>query len=148
MSAVYYRHQVQYYETDKMDCVHHSNYIRWFEEARTWLMDQGGFGYREMEALGVMSPVLRVEAEYRSMARFGDTVEIETKLERYTGTRVAFSYLVRDKETGILRCQGKTEHCFLGPQGRPVSLKKACPAFHEKICRYLLEEGSENADPA
>ena len=42
MEPVLYEHKVQYYETDKMDCVHHSNYIRWFEEARTYLMDQGG----------------------------------------------------------------------------------------------------------
>lgn len=41
MEPVLYEHKVQYYETDKMDCVHHSNYIRWFEEARTYLMDQG-----------------------------------------------------------------------------------------------------------
>ena len=53
MKSVIYRHKVQYYETDKMNCVHHSNYIRWFEEARTFLMDQGGFGYAAMEALGV-----------------------------------------------------------------------------------------------
>ena len=49
MEPVLYEHKVQYYETDKMDCVHHSNYIRWFEEARTYLMDQGGFGYAQME---------------------------------------------------------------------------------------------------
>ena len=30
-----YQHKVQYYETDQMGIVHHSNYIRWFEEART-----------------------------------------------------------------------------------------------------------------
>ena len=24
-------HKVQYYETDQMGVVHHSNYIRWFE---------------------------------------------------------------------------------------------------------------------
>ena len=29
MEPVYYEHVVQYYETDRMDCVHHSNYIRW-----------------------------------------------------------------------------------------------------------------------
>lgn len=139
VKSVLYRHKVQYYETDKMDCVHHSNYIRWFEEARTFLMDQGGFGYAAMERLGVMSPVLEVEAAYRSMARFGDTVEIETRLEAYTGTRVEFSYTVRDQETGEVRCQGKTRHCFLGPQGRPVSLRKACPAYHQKIAAFLEE---------
>ena len=47
-----YERRVQYYETDKMGIVHHSNYIRWFEEARTALMEEGGFGYDRMEALG------------------------------------------------------------------------------------------------
>ena len=120
MEPVLYEHKVQYYETDKMDCVHHSNYIRWFEEARTYLMDQGGFGYAQMEALGVMSPVLKAQAEYRTMARFGDTVVIDTCAGGYTGTRIAFTYI-----------------CFLGPQGRPVSLKKACPAYHQKILEHL-----------
>lgn len=133
MEPVFYKHTVQYYETDKMNCVHHSNYIRWFEEARTWLMDQGGFGYAAMEELGVMSPVLKAEAEYRSMTRFGETVEIETKVEAYTGTRIAFSYVVRDQATGAVRCLGRTEHCFLGASGRPVSLKKACPAYHARV---------------
>lgn len=141
MEPVIYRHKVQYYETDKMDCVHHSNYIRWFEEARTYLMDQKGFGYARMEALGVMSPVLRAQAEYKTMVRFGETVAIETAIESYTGTRIAFSYAVRDGENGALRCLGRTEHCFLGDKGRPVSLKKACPAYHEKVLETMDAQG-------
>lgn len=133
MEAVFYEHVVQYYETDRMGCVHHSNYIRWFEEARTWLMAEGGFGYDRMETLGVMSPVLKAGAEYRTMARFGETVVIETRVEQYTGTRIAFSYAVRDKATGALRCQGRTEHCFINEKGMPVSLKKACPAYHQAV---------------
>ena len=35
-----YQHKVQYYETDQMGIVHHSNYIRWFEEARTDYMER------------------------------------------------------------------------------------------------------------
>ena len=41
-------HKVQYYETDGMGIVHHSNYIRWFEEARVDLLEQLGFGYRNL----------------------------------------------------------------------------------------------------
>ena len=137
MEPVYYEHVVQYYETDRMDCVHHSNYIRWFEEARTYLMDQGGFGYARMEALGVVSPVLKAQAEYRTMARYGERVIVETTAEFYTGTRIGFLYTVRDKATGTVRCLGRTEHCFLGEQGRPVSLKEACPSYHQKIIQAL-----------
>ncbi|ANU45897.1 acyl-CoA thioester hydrolase [Enterocloster clostridioformis] len=41
-----YEHHAQYYETDQMGCVHHSNYIRWMEEARVNLMEQMGCGYK------------------------------------------------------------------------------------------------------
>lgn len=50
-----YERRAQYYETDQMGVVHHSNYIRWFEEARVFFMDQMGFGYDEMEKSGVSS---------------------------------------------------------------------------------------------
>ena len=52
-----WRHVVQYYETDRMNLVHHSNYVRWMEEARVDFLDQIGFPYAEMEKRGVISPV-------------------------------------------------------------------------------------------
>lgn len=139
MEAVIYEREVHYYETDRMDCVHHSNYIRWFEEARIHLMRVCGFSYEGLEASGTVSPVLHAEADYRTMARFGETVLIHTKVESYTGTRIAFSYEVRDKATGVLRCRGNTAHCFLNRAGRPVSLKKADPAYDAKVRETLGE---------
>ena len=62
-----YTHRVQYYETDQMGIVHHSNYIRWFEEARIDWMRHCGISYREMEKQGIIVPVLGVEATYRQM---------------------------------------------------------------------------------
>ena len=56
-----FRHTVQYYETDKMGIAHHSNYIRWMEEARVDLLSKIGWDYDHMEALGVFSPVTAVE---------------------------------------------------------------------------------------
>lgn len=47
-----YEHHVKYYETDQMGIVHHSNYIRWMEEARMDLMEQMGTAYKMMEEAG------------------------------------------------------------------------------------------------
>ena len=55
-----YIRKVQYYETDQMGFVHHSNYIRWFEEARCDFMEQMGMGYGEMEMAGFICAVLYV----------------------------------------------------------------------------------------
>ena len=119
-----YAHQTQYYETDPMGVIHHSNYIRWFEEARIDLMRQMGIGYEEMEAQGIISPVLSVTCEYKSMSHFGDTVLIIPILKFYNGIRMTIEYSVTDRETGELRCVGESKHCFLTRDGKPVSLKK------------------------
>ena len=46
-----YEHHAKYYETDQMGIIHHSNYIKWMEEARMDLMEQIGLSYKEMEAM-------------------------------------------------------------------------------------------------
>ena len=78
-----YEHQAKYYETDQMGIIHHSNYIRWMEEARLDLMEQMGYGYKQLEEAEIVSPVLSVECQYKSMLHFHDTVVIETKISQY-----------------------------------------------------------------
>ncbi len=126
-----YEHKVQYYETDQMKVVHHSNYIRWFEEARVDWMEQMGAGYAAMEKEGIISPVLEVTAKYKTMTRFGETVCIETRIESYNGIKLIIQYVIRDKETGEIRCEGQTKHCFLDESGKIVSLKKVHPGFDQ-----------------
>lgn len=126
-----YKHKVQYYETDQMGVVHHSNYIRWFEEARTDYMEQMGMAYDQMEKSGIMSPVLTVEADYLRMVYFGSSVTIETFVKEYNGIKLTVEYRVIDDKTEMVHCRGTTKHCFIDQNGRPVSLKRACPQFHE-----------------
>jgi acyl-CoA thioester hydrolase len=133
-----YKHQAQYYETDQMGIIHHSNYIRWFESARIWYMSQIGVDYRDMEAQGVVSPVLEVSCTYKSMVHFGDTVEVIPSIQKYNGVRLELSYEVLDAETGELRSTGRSSHCFLDRGGKPVSLKKICPVF-DKAFREEME---------
>ncbi|GEQ32494.1 acyl-CoA thioesterase [Marinilactibacillus psychrotolerans] len=120
-----WQHKVQYYETDQMGIVHHSNSIRWFEEARTWMMDEMQFGYEKMEALNILVPVLEASAKYISMVKFGETVEITTHISQFTGVKMVIEYEIRDVETGELRTTGQTKHAFLDKESyRPISLKR------------------------
>ena len=54
-----------YYETDQMGIIHHSNYIRWFEEARVALLEHLDFSYKKIEEQGIIIPVLGVSCEYK-----------------------------------------------------------------------------------
>ena len=67
-----YKRRAYYYETDKMSIVHHSNYIRWLEEARVHMLSEVGYPFEKMEAMGLLMPVLSVECKYRFPIRFDD----------------------------------------------------------------------------
>lgn len=134
-----YRHKVQYYETDQMGIVHHSNYIRWFEEARTDYMEQMGLGYDVMEDQGILSPVLAVDATYLRMIYYGDTAIIRTYIKKYNGIKLTVGYEVFSEKTGKKHCSGQSKHCFLSKKGNPLSLKQTSPAFHEMFLEGLRE---------
>lgn len=135
-----YEHQAQYYETDQMGIIHHSNYIRWFESARIWYMQQIGVDYSEMEKAGIISPVLEVHCIYKSMVHFGDTVEILPKVMKYNGVKLELSYIIQDKGTQEIRTCGSSLHCFLDCEGRPLSLKKAAPVY-DAAFRAAMDTG-------
>ena len=135
-----YRRKVHYYETDRMQVVHHSNYIRWMEEARIEALDALGVSYVEMEAKGIISPVLSVECHYRSMSRFGETVRVETKLTEVTRVSYSLSYRIYDEVTGELRADGTSSHCFINEKGRPISLAKKEPELYESVCKAVEPE--------
>lgn len=137
-----YQHKVQYYETDQMGVVHHSNYIRWFEEARVDYLDAIGLPYKQMEADGIGSPVLEMHCQYKSRVTFGETVTIRVKMKSYTGLRFAVAYEVCG-EDGKLRCTGESGHCFMNMAGRPLSLKKAKPEWHA-VFMQQIETGDKN----
>ncbi len=124
-----YAHKVQYYETDAMAVAHHSNFIRWFEEARVDFMAQLNYPYDRMEREGIWSPVIAVRCDYKSAVRFGETVRLTLTVAGLSPAKLTVAYAVRDDNTGELRATGETQHCFVGADGRPLSLKKAIPNF-------------------
>lgn len=135
-----YEWKVQYYETDQMGIVHHSNYIRWFESARIDYMDQMGIPYKKMEEAGIISPVLTASCEYRKMTHFGDTVQIIPEIKAYNGIRLVLAYRVVDKATGEVNAVGETSHCYLNRDGKLVTLKKAAPETDAVFRKYLKEQ--------
>lgn len=121
-----YRHKVKYYECDPMGVVHHSNYVRFMEEARVEMMDKLGFGYERMEADGVISPVLSLTCKFLRPAHFQEVVEISVRLSSSTAMKVSFAYEMRVEGNVVMTAE--STHCFL-ENGRPVSLEKRFPEF-------------------
>lgn len=130
----------KYYETDQMGVIHHSNYIRWMEEARVDMLNQIGYPYRRFEEMGYISPVLHVDCEYKKSVKFDDEVKVVVRLQDAGRVKFTLRYDIYNlSENGVLSAYGTTTHCFLKKDGRPVLIDKEMKEFAE-IMKSALEQ--------
>ena len=133
-----YSRPVFYYETDQMGVVHHSNYARWLEEARTYFFDEHDLAYVVTESLGVMSPITDLNVKFKFPAKFGDVFTVKLRLIKYTGVRFRVEYEIVNQD-GKLLLDGESTHAFIDKDLRPIALSKAIPERHERM-KKLLEQ--------
>lgn len=138
-----YNHRIQYYETDGMRIVHHSNYIRWMEEARIAMMEALGYGYDRMERDGISIPVISVNCDYKEMMHFGQTCRIDVRVTAVSQVRMTVTYEFYNAENGHLCAVGTSGHCFIRQDGRPVSLRKKLPEVYELFCSSVYQSPEE-----
>jgi len=125
-----YTRPVYYYETDKMGVVHHSNYIRWLEEARMFFFDDNNLAYVETEGFGVLCPITELDTKFKYPARYGDIFTVRLELTKYTGVRFSVNYIIIN-QNGDLLLEGNSCHAFIDKDFKPVSLARAIPERHE-----------------
>ena len=131
-----YIHKVNYYETDKMGIVHHSNYIRFMEEARMQYLDDIGVSMKSIEALGITSPVVSVDCNYKHPCTYGDEIGIAVKVKQYTGVKLKLFYEMRNTHSDVVVATASSEHCFIDSTGKPVAVKKSIPQL-DKVLNQL-----------
>ncbi len=134
-----YQHKVQYYETDKMLVTHHSNYIRWMEEARVDYLEKIDWPYTRLEEEGIISPVISVDAKYKKSTTFNDLVNIDVKIQEFKGVKLKLVYTMTN-QNGEAVCEGHSEHCFLTREGRPMMIRDTYPGFYEALMKALNEQ--------
>ncbi|SFO49195.1 acyl-CoA thioester hydrolase [Pseudobutyrivibrio sp. JW11] len=139
METSKYIHIVQYYETDKMGITHHSNYIRWMEEARVDFLNQIGWPFDKLETLGIVSPVLNVSCDYKLSTVFSEKIAIVVAVKEFKGVKLFLSYTMENEE-GKVVCTGTTSHAFLNTQGRPIRMKQEYPEFYQCLMKMVEDQ--------
>ena len=139
-----YVHEVQYYETDKMAIVHHSNYIRWCEEARVDFLTQANYPFKRIEDEGIMIPVLSVSCTYRKSMIFGDTFIVKIKPTFFNGIKFSMEYEVRKKGSEDIYITGDSSHCFVDNDMKPILLRKNNPEMYNVLKEYFPEKKKIN----
>jgi acyl-CoA thioester hydrolase len=125
-----YRHEVRYYECDRMGVTHHSNYVRIMEETRIDWMDRLGYGFERMEAEGIVSPVVAISVNFKHPTTFKDIIEVELSVEEISKLKISFAYTM--SVAGKVVCTATSTHCFL-ENGRPVVLEERFPQLYNAI---------------
>lgn len=128
-----FERRINYYETDQMGIVHHSNYIRFLEEARCQFLADIGLPYNKLEEMGILIPVLGVKCEYKRHITFGDTIIIKLKTTTFTGVKLIINYEIFNKETNELVTIAETKHCFTNSSLKPINLKKYNEEAYNKL---------------
>ncbi len=119
---------VRYAETDMMGIVYHANYLPWFEVARTQLLREQGFPYRQLDADGYRIPVLEVAAKFIRPAVYDDNLTIVVIMREKPLLRIRLEYEVFRGEE--LLASGHSAHAFCDLNGRPT---RPPPAFVAKM---------------
>ena len=132
-----YSRKINYYETDRMGVVHHSNYIRYLEEARCKWLEHYNFPMERIEELGYTIPVLEVDCKYKYHITSGDEITIKPSIAEYNGVRMKINYEVLDAKTGKVVIEAWTKHCFTNRELKPVNMKKNNKEINELFEKIL-----------
>lgn len=138
-----YKHKVHYYETDMMGITHHSNYVRWMEEARSDYLKEKGYGLKVLESMGITSPVVSLECQYKQVTTFDDVIVINIYVDNYTGARLSLVYTMINEETGEVVLTAKSSHCFIDKDHRPLAIRKVLPDFDKVLKTELSTQECE-----
>ena len=131
---------VRYAETDQMGIVHHSVYPIWYEAGRTDYIKMFGISYSEMEAAGVMMPLINLTCHYGIPAKYEDVVVVETRATKLSAAKMVLYYEVKRKSDGVLLGSGTTEHGFVDSKTfKPINVKKKLPELFAMISNDIKE---------
>ena len=115
--------RVRYKETDQMGMAYYSNYLVWFEIARTELFRAKGIEYKGLEKEEkVFLPVIEAYCRYKAPLRYDDSVVVTTVLKRSGRIKLHFDYEI--KKDGEITTTGYTKHVFINEAGEPVAMSE------------------------
>lgn len=104
--------RVRYAETDQMGYVYYGNYAMYYEVGRVESLRRLGLTYKELEAMGIMMPVLETHTKFRAPARYDELLRIQTTVKEKPGVRIMFFYEIYNEHNKLIN-EGETQLVFI-----------------------------------
>jgi len=123
--------QVRFYEVDAYSVVWHGHYVGWFEVGRNELTEKFDMGPLQLKEKNLLAPVVELNCEYKFPATFGESLLIQTTMERTEVAKLTFHYRVLSQRDGKVLTTGSTTHVLTDLNGN--LLYRVPPEVLEKI---------------
>ena len=121
--------KIYYEDTDAGNVVYYANYLKYMERGRTEFLADHGFNVSELASQGTVFVVARVEIDYRSSARLGETIVIKTWISEMTRTSILFGTTMTDKASNRLIAEAQARLVCVDPNGK---IKRIPPDLQER----------------
>lgn len=122
--------EIRFSETDAMGVVWHGNYVRFFEDGREAFGKKYGLPYLEISDKGYFIPVVKLEADYKSPAYYGNRLRISTRYVRSKAAKIIFEYTIVKCDTLETVATGRTVQVFIDKEKRELQL--ITPQFYRE----------------
>lgn len=120
--------RIYYEDTDCGGVVYYANYLKYFERARTQYLEARGLSVAGLMNEGTVFVVVHAEVEYRSPARYGDTLVIETVISETSPASFTCAHVVKEKSSGRVVVEGSARLATTDGNGKVKRLDKAIAA--------------------
>jgi acyl-CoA thioester hydrolase len=117
--------KIYYEDTDCGGVVYYGNYLKYFERARTEYLEERGLSVAGLMTEGTVFVVVHAEVDYRSPARYGDWLVVETVVSGMTAASFTFSHVIRERESRRVVVEGSARLAATDGNGKVKRLDKA-----------------------
>lgn len=117
--------RIYYEDTDCGGVVYYANYLKYFERARTHYLEERGLSVTGLLNEGTQFLVVHAELDYRSPARYGETLTIDTTVTQIGRTSITFAHVIRERVSQRVVVEGSAKLVTVDPQGKVKRLEKS-----------------------
>ena len=112
--------KIYYHDTDAGGVVYYANYLKHLEEGRSEFCLSKGISMVESAKEGVIFPVVHLEIDYKSPARYGDIVRVYTRIEKLGFSSIHFFQEIKNKD--VLLVKAKTVWACVNEALKPIAI--------------------------
>jgi len=107
---------VRFSEVDSMGIVWHGNYVKYLEDGRESFGKKFGIGYLDMFSNGTMTPLVKVDIDYKNLVEYGETLIVETSYENCESAKIILNYKIYKKSDNKVAVTARTIQVFVNLQ--------------------------------